>query len=64
MGGMGGQQQPGGSPQPAAMTAQPKDVWQALEMILKNVPTPATPQQQQPQKQKPQLNFLKGVPGF
>ena len=66
-GGMGGpqQQQPPPS-QPAALTAKPKTVWEAMESILQKIPnTPvAQPQQQQPKPPKPQLNFLKGVPGI
>jgi hypothetical protein len=64
-----GMGQPGGMPaapqQPAALTAQPKDVWEALAGILGNQPKNIQPQQsQKPEKPKPQLNFLKGVPGF
>jgi len=68
MGGMGpgmGGAPPPAPQQPAAITAKPKDVWQAIaELVVKSGPTQSPQIQQQPQKPKPQLTFMKGVPGF
>jgi hypothetical protein len=64
MGGMGGGQPPPGGGQPAALTAKPKDVWQSLEALLGKVSNSPPPKPIQQEKPKPQLNFMKGVPGF
>jgi hypothetical protein len=59
-GGAAGGQPP--STQPAAITAQPKNVWDALESISSqfkfNLP------QKTQQKPKVPLTYLKGTPGF
>ncbi|MCK9458553.1 MAG: hypothetical protein M0R80_02855 [Proteobacteria bacterium] len=64
-GGMGGPQQQPPPSQPAALTAKPKTVWEAMESLLQKTPNqPVVQQQQQQQNPRPQLSFLKGVPGM